>query len=325
LDHKLKLDRTGGTFSTNLIISNSNQLHTFSLSKILQTTMLSSNAFRFVIVSLVSLSANAEYVRGTQRRLDPPVQDDKEAKVELLSAGNYVILAKSGISTVPTSVVTGHIAISPISAAAMTGFSLTLDSSGTFSTSSQIVGKPFAADYVDPIPSQLTTAVGAMETAYTDAAARDNADDDRINLGAGNLGGSGEHGGASDPLTPGVYTFGTSVTISENIYFVGSGKGNGQEDTDIFIIQMIGDLKQVANTKVILRNGALAKNIFWQVTGHGPCYGGRRCRDEGHHFGQNRRFVRDWFLPGRPRLGADDVQPPEGNDRRAGPITEFQR
>jgi hypothetical protein len=229
--------------------------------------MLFSNACLFVLLSLLSLSVNAETVRGTQRRLDPPVKDDKEAKVELLSAGNYVILAKSGISTVPTSVVTGDIAISPIAAAAMTGFSLTLDSSGTFSTSSQLVGHAFAADYADPIPTDLTTAVGAMETAYTDAAGRDNADDDRINLGAGNLGGSGKHGGTSDPLTPGVYTFDTGVTISETIYFHGSGNGKGQGDTDIFVIQMTGDLKQVANTKVILQNGALAKNIFWQVTG----------------------------------------------------------
>jgi hypothetical protein len=30
---------------------------------------------------------------------------------------------------------------------------------------------------------------------------------------------------------------------------------------------MTGNLKQVANTKVILQNGALAKNIFWQVAG----------------------------------------------------------
>jgi hypothetical protein len=230
--------------------------------------MLFFKASHLVLFSLLSLLANAENVRGTQRRLDPPGNDVKEAKVELLSAGNYVILAKSGISTVPTSVITGDIAISPIAAAAMTGFSLTLDSSGKFSTSSQLVGHAHGADYAAPTPSQLTTAVSAMEAAYTDAAGRLNADGDRINLGAGNLGGSGKNGGAGDPLTPGVYTFGTSVTISETIYFHGSGNGKNEGETDIFIIQMTGDLLQVANTKVILRNGALAKNIFWQVSGH---------------------------------------------------------
>jgi hypothetical protein len=48
------------------------------------------------------------------------VASGKELKVELLSAEDYVILAKSGISTVPDSVITGDIAVSPIAAEAMT-------------------------------------------------------------------------------------------------------------------------------------------------------------------------------------------------------------
>ena len=48
------------------------------------------------------------------------VTSGKELKVELLSAEDYVILAKSGISTVPDSVITGDIAVSPIAAEAMT-------------------------------------------------------------------------------------------------------------------------------------------------------------------------------------------------------------
>jgi hypothetical protein len=35
----------------------------------------------------------------------------KEANVELLSAGNYVILSKTGISTVPASVINGDIGV----------------------------------------------------------------------------------------------------------------------------------------------------------------------------------------------------------------------
>jgi hypothetical protein len=38
----------------------------------------------------------------------------KEDEVELLSAGNYVILAKTGISTVSPSVITGDIAVLPM-------------------------------------------------------------------------------------------------------------------------------------------------------------------------------------------------------------------
>jgi hypothetical protein len=220
--------------------------------------MLFSNACRFVLISLLSLSANAENVRGTQREL-------KEAKVELLSAGNYVILTKAGISTVPTSAITGNIAVSPIAATAITGFSLTTDSTGTFSTSTQITGSAFAANYAAPTPSLLTTAVSAMVTAYSDAAGRINLNAARLNLGAGIL--SGAFGGPKTPLTPGIYTFGTGVSLTGDIYFQGTGLGKSQGATDIFIIQIAGNLLQAANYKVILTNGALAKNIFWQVSG----------------------------------------------------------
>jgi hypothetical protein len=73
----------------------------------------------------------------------------------------------------------------------MTGFKFTADSTGTFSTSDQITGKVYAANYADPTPTELTVAVGAMETAYTDADGRDAGVGARLNLGAGTLGGSG--------------------------------------------------------------------------------------------------------------------------------------
>ena len=46
-----------------------------------------------------------------------------QTPVNLGTAGNFVILAKSGISTVPTSAITGDIGVSPIDATAITGFS----------------------------------------------------------------------------------------------------------------------------------------------------------------------------------------------------------
>ncbi len=48
-------------------------------------------------------------------------------EVLLGSAGNYVILTKTGISTVPTSSITGNIAVSPITVDAITGFDLIMD------------------------------------------------------------------------------------------------------------------------------------------------------------------------------------------------------
>jgi len=188
-----------------------------------------------------------------------------ELAVELGEAGEFVILAKTGISTVPHSQITGDIGVSPITATAMTGFLFQMDDLAQFSTSAQISantantkhpGHAYAASYGAPIPERLTTAVSAMEAAYADAAGRVNADSARINLGGGLLGGA--FGGSTSPLTPGVYTFGTGVTLTTDVFFSGEG---------VFIIQMTGGLTQAANYRVHLVNGATATNIFWQVAG----------------------------------------------------------
>jgi hypothetical protein len=134
----------------------------------------------------------------------------------------------------------------------MTGFSFTGE--GGLRSSSQVATQSMAiaADDGGDIESRLTTAVGDMETAYTDAAGRPNTDGARINLGGGKL--------ADVTLTPGVYTFDTDVNLNGDITFAGSAD-------DIFIIQTTGNLLQAAGYSVILSEGALAKNIFWQVAG----------------------------------------------------------
>lgn len=63
----------------------------------------------------------------------------------------------------------GNLGVSPASTASITGFSLVEDSSGTFSTSSQVTGHVFGASDAPPTPAVLTTAVVDMQTAYTDA------------------------------------------------------------------------------------------------------------------------------------------------------------
>jgi hypothetical protein len=176
-----------------------------------------------------------------------------ERPVHLGTAGNYVILAKSGISSVPNSAIKGDIAVSPIAATAITGFGLAMDSGGKFSTSSQIEGKAFAADYAPPTPSELTTAVGDMQIAYTDASQRPNSDAMRTNLGKGDISG--------EILTPGVYTFDVDISINADISLLGG-------PNDVFILQTTGNLMQADDTHVILEGGAQAYNIFWQVAGH---------------------------------------------------------
>lgn len=170
--------------------------------------------------------------------------------VNLGSAGNFVILAKTGVSTTGTTAIVGDVGLSPAAATYITGFALTLPAYGAFSTSALVTGKVYAPGYADPTPATLTTAVNDMQTAYTDAAGRTNPT--ATELGAGNIGGM--------TLAPGLYKWGTGVTIPTNVTL--SGGAN-----DVWIFQVAQNLNVSSGAKVILAGGAQAQNVFWQVAG----------------------------------------------------------
>jgi len=171
--------------------------------------------------------------------------------VNLGTAGNFVILAKTGISTTGTTHVTGDIGISPAAASFITGFSLILPTSSAFSTSTLVTGKVYAPGYADPTPANLTTAVLNMQTAYTDAAGRTLPD--YTELYTGDVSGK--------TLTPGLYKWGTGVLISAGGVTI-SGSA-----TDVWIFQIAQNLT-VANAAIVtLSGGAKSSNIFWQVAG----------------------------------------------------------
>lgn len=172
------------------------------------------------------------------------------APVDLGSAINYVILAKSAISNVPTSAITGDLGISPAAASFITGFALTLPAASPFSTSAQVTGNIYAPGYAAPTASNLTTAIGDMETAYTDAAGR--VTPDFTELASGAIGGL--------TMPPGLYKWSNTVTIGSDVTLNGSA-------TDVWIFQIAGGITQASATSVTLTGGALAKNVFWQVFG----------------------------------------------------------
>jgi len=173
------------------------------------------------------------------------------APVNLGTAGNFVILAKTGISTTGVTSITGDIGVSPNAAVSITGFGLIMDASGTFSTSSLITGKVYAADYTAPTPTKMTTAIGDMQTAYTNAAGRTLPDS--INLGAGNITGK--------TIAHGLYKWGTSLVISA------AGVTISGAASDVWIFQIAGNLTVANGAIVTLSGGAKASNIFWQVAG----------------------------------------------------------
>lgn len=162
--------------------------------------------------------------------------------INLGAAGDFVILSKTGITSVYKSTITGDIGTSPITGAAM------VVSCG------EVTGKVFSVDASGPAckttsATMLTAAIGDMQTAYIDAAGRSNPD--FLNLGAGTIGGK--------TLTPGLYKWTSSVNIPADITISGS-------PTDVFIFQVAGTLKMSSSVSVTLEGGVQAKNIYWVVS-----------------------------------------------------------
>ena len=166
------------------------------------------------------------------------------APVNLGVAGDFVILAKTGVTDVYKSSVTGNVGSSPISGAAI------------LIRCSEVAGTIYTVDAAGPLPcritnpSMLSTAVLNMQAAYTDAAGRTTPD--FLNLGAGNIGGK--------TLTPGLYKWTTALIIPTNVTISGSAN-------DIFIFQVAGTLTMSSAVRITLTGGAQAKNIFWQTSG----------------------------------------------------------
>jgi hypothetical protein len=183
------------------------------------------------------------FVTGTSSASGP-------ARVSLGAAGDFVVLAKSAVSTVPASVITGDIGLSPAARTFATGFSLVADATNVFSTSTQVTGKIYAATDAVPTPTRLTTSVHDMEHAYTDAAGRPTPD--FTELGTGNIGGK--------TLVPGLYKWTTTVTVPTDVILEGGAN-------DVWIFQTSGDVTVAAAKQVTLAGGAQAKNVFWQVAG----------------------------------------------------------
>lgn len=171
--------------------------------------------------------------------------------VDLRTAGSFAILTETGITTTGTTTVVGDMGVSPITATAMTGFGLIADSTNTFSTSSLVTEKIYAADYAPPTPTKMTTAISDMETAFTDAAGRKSPN--FTELGGGDISGR--------TLLPGLYKWGTGVLITNAGITLAGGPN------DVWIFQIAGDLVVNNAAKFNLVGGAQAKNIFWQVSG----------------------------------------------------------
>lgn len=172
--------------------------------------------------------------------------------VNLITAGNFVILTKTGITNVFESKITGDIGASPITAAAMDNVSCAEMTGTIFGSDDGYTGTGdttcFAGASTDN--TLVANAVLDMGTAYADAAGRTTPD--FTELHAGDISGQ--------TLVPGLYKWGTNVLINTDVTLSGSAN-------DVWIFQVAGDVLQASATQVTLTGGALAKNVFWQVGG----------------------------------------------------------
>ena len=150
-----------------------------------------------------------------------------------------MILARSTITDVPASAVTGNVGLSPGPGSAL------------LLTCGEVTGAINTVDAGGPLPcrvtaaSVLTTAIGDQGTAYTDANSRA---PDYTELGAGNIGGLN--------LGPATYKWGTGVLIPSNVTLTGG-------PNDVWIFQIAQGLSVSPGVQVILAGGALAQNVYW--------------------------------------------------------------
>jgi hypothetical protein len=170
------------------------------------------------------------------------------SSIDFGGAENFTLLAKSGISATGTVAISGDVGVSPSGASSFVGFLPILDASNEFASSALVGGKLYAADYTTP--TKITKATIDMETAYNDASSR--------SFPAATGRANGEIGGLT--FTPGLYKWNTAINILSDITLSGGAE-------DVWIFQIGENLNVASQVKIFLTDGALSKNIFWQVSG----------------------------------------------------------
>jgi hypothetical protein len=245
------LTSTNITLKNGLVAVPGTVSHTSTTATFAPTAILASNTLYTVGVSTGVKNATGIALGGAYTSTFTTVTSSPTgpALVNLGTAGNFVILAKSGVSTTGVTSVVGDVGLSPAAATLLTGFAIIAPPT-TSASSAQVTGLLYAADYDPPTPTMLTTAVLDMQNAYTDAAGR--VLPDFTELAAGNIQGLN--------LVPGLYKWGTGVQIPSAVTLTGGAN-------DVWIFQVAGNLVVGNGAIVTLAGGAQAKNVFWQVAG----------------------------------------------------------
>lgn len=181
--------------------------------------------------------------------LAPKQAEAAQARISLLSADNFAVLAGSGISDTGTSVIIGDVGLSPTGGASITGLTCSEMTGTIYDTNGGYVGGGGGSTAcLQSNAGLLITAKNDLTTAYNDAASRQTTATIATQLG-----------GAI--LTDGVYdsaagTFDLTGTVTLD--------GQGNSDS-VFIFKMASTLITASSSRVVLTNGAQACNVYWQV------------------------------------------------------------
>ncbi|WP_417545611.1 ice-binding family protein [Marinobacter sp.] len=243
------LTADSGATSVSGAVSYSNRLATFNPDSNLAASTLYTATLTTGVTDLAAnaLAANVvwTFTTGTAIAAGPK-------PVNLRTAGDFVILTKTGITNVHTSAITGDIGASPITAAAMDNVFCTEITGIIYGSDAAYTGSGATPCFAGAAPDNtlVANAVLDMGTAYTDAAGRTTPD--FTELHAGDVSGQ--------TLVPGLYKWGTDVLINTDVTLTGGAN-------DVWVFQISGDIIQASGTHVFLTGGALAKNVFWQVGG----------------------------------------------------------
>jgi len=184
------------------------------------------------------------------------------------TAGNFTILAKSGISTTGTTSILGDIGVSPIGASAITGFGLIMATNNQSSHTPIVTGNVYAANYTAPTPAKMTTAISDMQTALTTANGL--VTNPIVNLYAGDISGR--------TLLPGLYKWSTGLLIT------GAGVTLSGGPNDTWVLQVAQNLTVSNSATITLIGGAQIKNITWVVNGQATL--GTYCNFKGNILSQ---------------------------------------
>lgn len=167
--------------------------------------------------------------------------------VDMGSADNFAVLAKTAITdTLSLSIITGDVGLSPENGAAIVGFDTC--------TPSRVSGTLYKVDDAGTTcatkdPTLVGNAVADMILAYSNASSEPI---DVAVMSGQNISGQ--------TFIPGAYSWTGAVIMSDDVTLDGQGNSNA-----VWLFKTSGYLTIEENKRIILKNGAQPKNIFWVV------------------------------------------------------------